>query len=40
MVGNMDFVHVKFQDLQQKRDGVRVEVQKMIGMGKTLETNN
>ena len=36
---NMTFIHVKFQDLQQKRAGVMLEVQK-IGMGKILEINN
>ena len=37
---NMIFIHVNFQDLQQKQAGVRLEVQKMMGMGKILETNN
>ena len=37
---NMIFIHVNFQDLQQKWAGVRVEVQKIMGMGKILETNN
>ena len=37
---NMIFIHVNFQDLQQKRAGVRVEVKKIMGMGKILETNN
>ena len=29
MADNMNFEHVKFQDLQEKRAGVRVEVQKL-----------
>ena len=37
---NMIFIHVNFQDLQQKRAEVRAEVQKIMGMGKILETNN
>ena len=28
MTGNVNYIHLKFQDLQQKRVGVRVEVQK------------
>ena len=34
--GNLIFIHVNFQDLQQKRAGVRVEVQKN-GDGEDLE---
>ena len=35
---NMIFVPVNFQDHQQKRAGVRVEFQKIMVMGKILET--
>ena len=37
--GNMIFIHVNFQDLQQKRAGVWVEVQNN-GDGKILRTND
>ena len=40
MTDYMNYIHVKFQDLQQKQAGVRVEVQKIMGMGKILETSN
>ncbi len=34
------FIHMNFQDLQQKRNGIEVEVQKIMGMGKILRAND
>ena len=40
MTDDMNYMHVKFQDFQQKRAGVRVEAQKIMEMGKILETSH
>ena len=30
MIADMNYIHLKFQDLQQKRAGARIEVQKNV----------
>ena len=39
MTDGMNYMHEKFQDLQQKRAGMGVEVQKIMGMAVTMTHN-